>query len=182
VRVRDPILERDVVLEPDLLLLSAGLRPDPDAVEVGKALKLPVGQDGFFLEAHMKLRPLDFANDGVFLCGLAHGPKNVDEIILQARGAAGRAGTVLGKEQLYISGQTSEVDGDRCASCLTCVRVCPYNVPRIVDGVAYIDAASCQGCGACAAACPRKAIVTHHIDDAQLVAKVEDIHAPAAGE
>jgi heterodisulfide reductase subunit A-like polyferredoxin len=182
VRVRDPILNRYVVLEPDLVLLSAGLRPDPGAAELSKTLKLPLGQDGFFLEAHMKLRPLDFANDGIFLCGLAHGPKAIDEIIVQARGAAGRAGTVLGKDRLYVSGQTSTVDGDRCAACLTCVRVCPYGVPGIVDGVAYIDAASCQGCGACAAACPRKAITTRHIDDRQIVAKVDRLTAPNPAE
>jgi heterodisulfide reductase subunit A-like polyferredoxin len=111
----------------------------------------------------------------VFLCGLAHGPKALDEIITQARGAAGRAGTVLGKDRLYISGQTSAVDGDRCAACLTCVRVCPYGVPEIRDGVAYIEAASCQGCGACSAACPRKAITTRHVADVQIVAKVNEL-------
>jgi heterodisulfide reductase subunit A-like polyferredoxin len=182
VRVRDPILDRFLALEPDLVLLSAALRPDPDAPELSKALKLPLGQDGFFLEAHMKLRPLDFANDGVFLCGLAHGPKAIDEIITQARGAAGRAGTILGKDRLFISGQTSTVDGDHCAACLTCVRVCPYEVPEIVDGVAYIDAASCQGCGACASACPRKAITTRHIDDRQIIAKVDDMFVQPQAE
>jgi heterodisulfide reductase subunit A-like polyferredoxin len=177
VRVRDPILDRYVVLRPDLVLLSAALRPDPDAPELSKTLKLPLGQDGFFLEAHMKLRPLDFANEGVFLCGLAHGPKAIDEIIIQARGAAGRAGTILGKDRMYVSGQTSTVDGDHCAACLTCVRVCPYGVPEVVDGVAVIEAASCQGCGACASACPRKAITTRHIDDDQITAKVENLYA-----
>ncbi|MBW2262477.1 MAG: CoB--CoM heterodisulfide reductase iron-sulfur subunit A family protein, partial [Deltaproteobacteria bacterium] len=177
VRVRDPILDRFIVLKADLVLLSAALRPDPDAPELSRTLKLPLGQDGFFLEAHMKLRPLDFANDGVFLCGLAHGPKALDEIIIQARGAAGRAGTILGKERMYVSGQTSIVDGDHCAACLTCVRVCPYNVPEVVDGVAVIDAASCQGCGACASACPRKAISIRHIDDRQITAKVENLYA-----
>jgi len=182
VRVLDPVLGRRVALSPDLLLLSAGMRADPQAGELSKTMKLPLGQDGFFLEAHMKLRPLDFANDGVFLAGLAHGPKALDEIIAQARGAAGRAGTILGKDRLYISGMISKVDGDHCASCLTCVRVCPYSVPEIRNGVAYIDPASCQGCGACSAACPRKAITTQHIADGQLIAKVDDMFAQPGAE
>jgi len=175
VSVYDPILNRPVALRPDLLLLSVGKRPDPAAVDLSKLLKLPIGQDGFFLEAHMKLRPLDFASEGVFLCGLAHGPKAVDEIIAQARGAAGRAGTILSKERLYVSGQTSVVDGDHCAACLTCVRVCPYSAIDIRDEVAYIETASCHGCGACSAACPRKAITTRNISDRQVMAKLEGL-------
>ena len=172
VRVREPVLGRDLLLRPDLVLLSTGLGPDPEAAELSHTLKLPLGEDGFFLEAHAKLRPLDFASDGFFLCGLAHGPKSPDEVILQARGAAGRAGTVLSRDRLFVSGQTSEVDGERCAACLTCVRVCPFGVPEIIDGAARIEAASCQGCGACAAACPRQAITAHHVDDRQIAAQV----------
>ncbi|MBM4319630.1 MAG: CoB--CoM heterodisulfide reductase iron-sulfur subunit A family protein, partial [Deltaproteobacteria bacterium] len=175
VRVHDPVLGRPIVLTPDLLLLGVGRRPDAEAAELSRTLKLPLGQDGFFLEAHMKLRPLDFASEGIFLCGLAHGPKSVDEIIAQARGAAGRAGTILSKPRLYVSGQTSVVDGERCAACLTCLRVCPYAVPTIRDKVAYIETASCQGCGACASACPRKAITTRHVSDRQVLAKLTDL-------
>ncbi len=122
----------------------------------------------------MKLRPLDFPSDGIFLAGLAHAPKSMAESISQAKGAAARAATVISKPLMDRSGIVSEVDPARCAACLTCVRLCPYDVPAInEEGVAFIEPASCQGCGACAAACPRKAIVTRHYDDDQLIAKVD---------
>jgi len=122
----------------------------------------------------MKLRPLDFPTDGIFLAGLAHAPKSMAESISQALGAAARAATVLSKPVMYRSGVISEVDPAHCAACLTCVRLCPYDVPTVGEnGVAYIEPASCQGCGVCAAACPRKAIVTRHYRDDQMIAKVD---------
>jgi heterodisulfide reductase subunit A len=137
-------------------------------------LKVPLNADGFFLEAHMKLRPLDFATEGVFLAGLAHAPKNMAESISQAKGAAARAATILSKPFMDRSGIVSEVDQARCAGCLTCVRMCPYDVPQINDeGVAYIEPASCQGCGLCASVCPRKAIGTRHYRDEQLISKID---------
>jgi heterodisulfide reductase subunit A len=124
------------------------------------------------MEAHMKLRPLDFVNEGMYVCGLAHAPKTISESISQARGAVSRAMTILSKPHLMVGGVVSEVDGDRCVACLTCVRSCPYGVPRInEEGVAYIEPAACQGCGICAAACPRKAIKLRHYSDEQVMAK-----------
>jgi len=174
VTVDDDVLGRPLELRPDLVVLSAGVRPHPQSEAVSRALKVPLNADGFFLEAHMKLRPLDFGSEGIFLAGLAHAPKSLAESISQARGAAARAATVLARPVLERSGIISEVDHSRCAACLTCVRLCPYDVPTITEeGVAYIEPASCQGCGVCAAACPRKAIVTRDYHDEQISAKMD---------
>ncbi len=172
VKVFDSVLGTDIMLEPDMLVLSSAIRPQPDAQEFSSKLKLPLTQDGFYMEAHMKLRPLDFVNDGMYLCGLAHGPKSVSESISQARGAVSRAMTILSKPYLMVGGVVSEVDSTRCVACLTCVRSCPFGVPVINDDkVAYIEPAACQGCGICASACPRKAIKLRHYSDVQVMAK-----------
>ncbi|MFH1923147.1 MAG: FAD-dependent oxidoreductase, partial [Planctomycetota bacterium] len=174
VTVTDDVLQRPVGFKPDLLVLSAALRPHPSSGEVSQALKVPLNADGFFLEAHMKLRPLDFPSDGIFLAGAAHAPKTMAESISQAKGAAARAATVISKPYLDRSGVVSEVNTDDCAGCLTCVRTCPYGVPEIgEDGVAHIEPASCQGCGVCASVCPRKAITTRHYRDDQIISKVD---------
>ena len=120
----------------------------------------------------MKLRPLDFASSGMFLCGLAHSPKFIDESIAQAKGAASRAATILSQKQMLVGGVVSVVDGERCAACLTCVRICPYSVPVVTtEGVAEIEAASCKGCGICASACPRGAIQLRNYKDEQILSK-----------
>ncbi|MFH1484601.1 MAG: 4Fe-4S binding protein, partial [Chloroflexota bacterium] len=172
VKVFDSVLGADILLEPDLLVLSSAIRPQPDAPEFASKLKLPLTQDGFYMEAHMKLRPLDFVNEGMYLCGLAHSPKLLSESIVQARGAVSRAVTILSQPHLMVGGVISVVDQDRCVACLTCVRSCPFGVPKVnSDGVAYIEPAACQGCGICASACPRKAIKLMNYADEQVVAK-----------
>ena len=100
-----------------------------EAKALAQLLKLPLDADGFFLEAHIKLRPLDFANAGMFLCGLGHGPKSLEESIAQAKGAAARAATILAQKQIYVGGPVAEVNEDLCVVCLTCVRICPFGVP-----------------------------------------------------
>jgi heterodisulfide reductase subunit A-like polyferredoxin len=182
VRATDPILGEPLEIAPDLLTLSAPIAPGESNTEVGSLFKLALSMEGFFLEAHVKLRPVDFPSEGVFLCGLAHYPKFVEESIAQAYAAASRAATVLTKEELKVGGVVSQVEESKCAACLTCVRVCPYNVPRINErGVAEIEMANCQGCGSCASECPAKAIQLLHYKDAQVIAKANALVRELAG-
>jgi heterodisulfide reductase subunit A-like polyferredoxin len=164
----DKIIGERMRISPDLLVLSAATIPR-DNEELAKRLKLPRTQEGFFLEAHMKLRPVDFASDGLYLAGSAHGPKLITESIAQANAAAARACTILSKEKVMVGGVVAMVDAERCAACLTCVRVCPFEVPVInIKGEAEIDLAKCKGCGTCAAECPARAIELMHFRDPQL--------------
>ncbi|HHY93954.1 MAG TPA: CoB--CoM heterodisulfide reductase iron-sulfur subunit A family protein, partial [Firmicutes bacterium] len=150
---------RLVELQPDLVVLAAAVLPAPGSRELASLLKVPVGEGGFFLETHIKMGPLDFPSAGIYLCGGAHWPKSLAETITQAQGAASRAAVVLSQPSLLVGGVVSQVDESKCAACLTCVRVCPYQVPFINErGVAQIDAVQCQGCGLCAAECPAQAI------------------------
>ncbi len=171
----NPVLREKLSYQPDLLVLSAATIA-ADTAELASMLKVPRTADGFFLEAHMKLRPVDFSSEGLFLCGIAHSPKTIEESLSQAAAAVARACTVLAKDQIQISGVVSVVDPDKCAACLTCVRVCPYTVPVInKDGVAEIEAAMCHGCGICASECPGKAIKLQHFTDEQVMAKCDVI-------
>jgi len=141
---------------------------------VATAFKVPLNLECFFLEAHMKLRPVDFVSEGMFLCGICHGPKFIDESTSQAKAVAAKVVGILSKKVMEISGVISKVDADKCAACLTCVRVCPYDVPTInADGVAEIEAAICHGCGICASECPAKAIELMHYKDKQVIAKTK---------
>jgi heterodisulfide reductase subunit A-like polyferredoxin len=172
IKVLDKSLNKELILHPDWLILSAAVRPSQDIEEFSAKFKLPLTQDKFIMEAHMKLRPLEVVNEGVYVCGLAHSPKNIAESMIQARGAASRAITVLSQPYLTVGGIVSVVDAEKCAACLTCVRVCPYDVPLLnQEGVAYVEPAGCQGCGICASACPRKAITLQHYSDEQVLAK-----------
>jgi heterodisulfide reductase subunit A2 len=172
--VFDQNLKATIDLKADCLALSAAIRPHPVAREIAGLMKLPLDADGFFMEAHLKLRPLDFAVNGVFLCGLAHSPKFIEESIAQAQGAAARALGVLAQEVMYVGGAVAVVDPQKCVICLTCMRTCPFGVPRVdpAEGVVTIDPAACQGCGSCASACPRKAIEVMHHRDAQFLSKI----------
>ena len=175
VAFRDPYLGKDLTLPLDLLVLATPAVPAEGVEELSKLLKVPLTGDGFFLEAHVKLRPVDFASEGIFLCGAAHYPKSLDEAISQGYAAAGRVAAILAKPALKAGGVVAEVDQDKCAACLTCVRVCPYEVPIIEPDSkkAKIEAAACQGCGICVSECPVKAITLHHYTDAQIFAKEE---------
>jgi len=182
VEVWEPLLGREITLEPDLLVLSTPVVPPRGARELASRLKLPVDMDGFFLEAHVKLRPVDFSADGVFMAGLAHYPKFLDEAIAQAQAAASRAANILSQESMLTNARVAVVDPLKCVGCLTCVRICPYDVPRVrgdstgvgsIGGAAYVEPAICHGCGTCAAECPAQAIQLMHYTDAQTLMKLD---------
>ena len=186
----DSVLQRTITLQPDLFVLSMPVVPRDDAHEVAKLFKVSLDADGFFLEAHVKLRPVDFASDGVFMAGMAHYPKLLDETMIQAQAAASRAARVLSHESLTAGGRVAVVDDAKCTGCLTCVRICPFGVPKIkanltgvghIVGAAHIEAAMCQGCGSCVAECPAQAIQLMHYTDAQMVTKVQALLEPARG-
>ncbi|MBU0495257.1 MAG: FAD-dependent oxidoreductase [Chloroflexi bacterium] len=180
VTLRDPILDRDLVLQADVLALSMATLPAEGTEQLAQVLRVPLSPDGFFMEAHLKLRPMDFTPDGMFLCGAAHYPKFIEESISHAQSAAARAATVLRRQQLQVGGVIAVVDPEKCVGCLTCVRVCPFQVPIIdrdqpgageIMGAAYIAPAKCQGCGTCPSECPAKAIQLRGFRDEQIMAE-----------
>ncbi len=175
--VRDHILGRDIRIIPDLVVLASAIVPRDNA-ELAQMFKLSVNEDGFFMEAHAKLRPVEFASDGLFLAGMAHYPKPIEESIAQAQAAASRASVVLAKETLTVEGVVSHVEEHYCLGCGICVEVCPFGAPSLVEReggriVSHIEAALCKGCGACAAACPTGAAVNYHYDDQEVMTMVE---------
>jgi heterodisulfide reductase subunit A-like polyferredoxin len=175
--VIDHVLRRPIRIKPDLLVLAAGV-VSRDNQSLYELFKVPVNAEGFLVEAHAKLRPVDFASEGIFLAGLAHYPKPMEESIAQAKAAASRAMTVLAKDSLTVGGIVATVEESRCAACLTCVRACPFNIPEVNEhSHAVINAAQCHGCGTCAAECPGKAITLNHFTDEQLIAKTEALFA-----
>ncbi|MBN1755958.1 CoB--CoM heterodisulfide reductase iron-sulfur subunit A family protein, partial [bacterium] len=170
VTVFDPILDKKVQIEADLLVLSVGIDPPAQNENLGKMLKVPLNKEGFFLEAHMKLRPVDFATEGIFMAGLAHCPKSIDESIIQANAAASRAMTILSKMVIEAEGTICHVNPEKCTACGTCVEVCAYAATSINEetGVAEINDALCKGCGACAASCRCGAIDLRGFTDQQI--------------
>jgi heterodisulfide reductase subunit A-like polyferredoxin len=181
IRVLDTTLNIPLLLEPDLLVLSMPMVPSEGYRELARALKVPVDIDGWFLEAHVKLRPVEFASSGIFLAGAAHYPKLLDETIAQARAAASRAAVILTQEMLSAGGAIAQVDPQACVGCLTCVRICPFSVPEIKEdfagvagivGTAYIEPTICQGCGTCVGECPANAIELLHYTHQQVEAQV----------
>ncbi len=176
VEVLDPVLKENVIMEPEAVVLSAGVLPSPDNRWIAGLLKVPLSKDGFFLEAHMKLRPLDFATDGVFLCGMAHGPKSIDESISQACGAAARAMTILSKETLEMEGAIASVNEDFCSGCRMCEGVCEFNAIEMVEEEgkvhSHVVEELCKGCGVCASTCPSGAITVGHFTDDEILSQV----------
>jgi heterodisulfide reductase subunit A len=175
-RAVSPDFPEPVEIEADYVVLSTGIEAPKDNRTLADMLKVPLNNDGFFVEAHLKLRPVDFANEGIFLCGLAHSPKMIDENISQAHAAAARAATVLSKTQLEVNAQVSKVNQEKCISCMTCVRSCPYSAPFVnTDGKAEIAAANCMGCGICVSECPAHAIQLAHFESKQFNAMIDEL-------
>ncbi len=178
VTVKDHVLQRNIEIRSDLLTLSAGVFPN-DSEEVSRRMKLNTNREGYFIEAHVKLRPVDMGSDGVFLCGTAHGPKLISESIVQANAAASRAVTFLSKDRIKLSAIKAQVNTDHCVKCLTCVRSCPFEVPQfdVEEGVVRIDPALCQGCGVCACVCPRQTIQLNNYEDGQITCEIDSLLA-----
>jgi heterodisulfide reductase subunit A-like polyferredoxin len=172
--VRDPVLDEEITIPADLLTLAAAIDPEESNKELSQLFKVTLNSYGYFVEAHMKLRPVDFTTEGVFLAGLAHYPKPIDESIAQATAAAQRASILLSQKEMTFPGVVSKVDPSKCAVCLTCVRLCPYGAPFInEDHSAEIVPALCQGCGICSSVCPARAIDLQHFRDDQVFQEID---------
>ncbi|UCE75541.1 MAG: CoB--CoM heterodisulfide reductase iron-sulfur subunit A family protein [Methanomassiliicoccales archaeon] len=173
VRIMEPFLGEEILIKPDLLVLSAATIPHSDNADLAQMLKVPLSKHKFFLEAHMKLRPVEFATEGIFLCGLAHSPKFFEECVSQASAAVSRASTILSKKTLEAEGMVSTIDENICTGCGTCVVICPFNaIDKDENGIARVTEVLCKGCGTCAASCPEKAASIKQFTDEQLIAQV----------
>lgn len=185
IKVFDTNLQDEIIYETDMIVLATPMIPADNLEELAKMLKVPLDRTGFFLEAHVKLRPLDFATDGIFLCGCAQWPKNIQDSISQANGAAGRASRFLSAKEITTSGLVAEVNPDKCIGCGECVEVCPYNAIELLEitkefeevsivvNKSTINSALCKGCGTCAATCKVGAIMVKHYDFNQISAMID---------
>jgi heterodisulfide reductase subunit A-like polyferredoxin len=178
IEVHDTVAGRNQVFNADLLALSTGIAPSASNSQLSGMLQNALTEDGFFLEAHSKLRPVDLSNEGEFVCGLAHSPRFIEETIAQAQAAAGRASRILSRTLLEIVSGVSYVDPANCVACATCVKTCPYGAPMINRlGKAEIQGAKCVGCGSCVAACPARAIALQHQETRTVVAMLDQVLA-----
>jgi len=170
----DPILSRSLSVSADFVCLATGIESNHD-LELARKFKVPLDSDGWLLEAHQKLRPVDFANDGVFVCGMAHYPKPIEESIAQAQAAASRALTVLALDNIKVGGVVSYIQPELCAGCLGCIAVCPFGAIAFNADrkIAEVNPALCKGCGACAAACPSEALILRGFNNEQLYAQIK---------
>ena len=178
VKIFDLTLKTTIEIPADLVVLSTGIVADEGNEEISKLLKVPLNTDGFFLEAHMKLRPVDFSTDGVFLAGLAHSPKMISESIAQAQAAACRAAAIISKDEYETEATISSVIEEICSGCGTCVEVCEFNALELVEilegeTVCKVNQALCKGCGCCAGACPSGAIEQKGFGRDQILSAVD---------
>ena len=174
IEVVDQNVGEKVHIRADLLVLASAIVPYRDE-NLARLFKIPVNEEGFFVEAHAKLGPSEFATPGVFLCGMAHYPKPIDESVAQAKAAASRALTVLTRESIPVGGVVSHIMAERCSACLGCLEVCPYGAIAMskLTHAAEVNEALCKGCGACAAACPSEAVMLKGFENRQLYAQIK---------
>jgi heterodisulfide reductase subunit A len=175
VTVYNPNIQKHIVLRPDNLVLSASYLPSQDNAELAKILKVPMTKDNFFLESHLKIKPVEFAAAGIFLCGGCHSPKFMDEAISQASGTAARAMTILSKKELLTEGIAAVVDMERCTGCGLCQANCPYEAIKVNEetGIAEVNEVLCMGCGACSCICPSNVPYLRQFEPSQLLAMVD---------
>jgi len=173
VTVYDTLAAQQVSFLCDWVVLSTPLRPRRGQINLARTLKIPISPDGFLMEAHLKLRPVDTQMDGIFLAGTASGPKDIPESVISAKAAAARAATLMGNRKMRAEALTAVVDTDLCIGCGLCEEICPYGAHAIEEGKSKTIEALCRGCGACAAECPRQAIAMLHFTDQQILAQVK---------
>ncbi len=175
VSVYDPVLQRRLGINADLLVLSTGVVPPKTNSALAQLLKVPLNEDGFFLEAHMKLRPVDFTTRGVFMAGMCHSPRRIPETVAQAYAAAARACTILSHRELSTEAVVAQVNPRWCVGCGVCEETCQYEAVRVSPqtGKAEVTAVLCQGCGACAAACPSEAIKLKGFEAKNVISMVD---------
>ena len=174
VEVYNDFMNQDIGFPYDLVVLSMPLIANEDSEQLAKMLKVPLEKNGFFLEAHVKLRPVDFATDGVFVCGSAHWPADIAESISQSNAAASRASTIISKEMIEVEGSTAEVNENLCVGCEACIKICPYSaISKDEDtDIVSVNKVLCKGCGVCGASCPHNAIIIHHFTNDQILAEI----------
>ena len=174
IEVYNEFMNQNIGLPYDLIVLSTPLIANEDSETLAKMLKVPLEENHFFLEAHVKLRPVDFATDGIFVCGSAHWPADIAESVSQANAAASRASTILSKDMLEVEGSTAEVDDNLCVGCEVCISLCPYSAisKDEVTDLAVVNRVVCKGCGVCGASCPENAIIIHHFTKNQILSEI----------
>ncbi|MCX6071966.1 MAG: 4Fe-4S binding protein, partial [Chloroflexi bacterium] len=173
----DYILGVKVEIDADIVALAAAITPSAGSEAVSRLFRVTLGPDGFFQEAHVKLRPVEFAADGVYLCGMAHYPKSISETINQAYGAAGRVLTLLSHDTIIASGSVCEVEEKKCIGCGQCVSACAYDAIELRETrqakKAVVNPVLCKGDGLCNAKCPTGAIQLKHFTDEELLAQID---------
>ena len=178
VRVRDHVLNAEIEIRPDRIVLAPAMEPQKDSSEISQMLKIPLNEENFFMEAHVKLRPVDFSAEGIFLAGLAHSPKMMDETISQAKAAAGRACAIISSPEYISVANIATLDAEICAGCGMCVSVCPYSAPELIwmNGrqVAHINSALCKGCGSCSTVCPSGAMQQLGFKEEQTLVEINE--------
>ncbi len=175
----DHVLQRPILIKADLLALASAIVPYKDE-KLAQFFKVPMNEDGFFVEAHAKLGPSQFATDGVFLCGMAHYPKPIDESVAQAQAAASRAVTLLARKTISVSGTVAYANPAVCSSCGVCVEICPYSAPSFIQkgpfaGKAEINPVLCKGCGLCVASCRSGALNLKGFEEGQIMAMINEM-------
>jgi heterodisulfide reductase subunit A len=175
VTVYNPSIKNDIIIKPDMIVLSAATIPYEENEELGQVLKVPLTAKNFFLEAHMKIKPIDFAAAGIFLAGTCHSPKFIDETISQAAGAASRATTIMSKTELFTEGVAATIDIKRCTGCGLCEANCAYDAIKINPelGIAEVNEVLCMGCGTCSCMCPSNVPYLRQFEPKQLIAMVD---------
>ncbi|MCF8010030.1 MAG: FAD-dependent oxidoreductase [Clostridiales bacterium] len=181
----DHILGENITIDADIVGLAAAILPPEDGIKLNQIFNLSLSDEGFYREcpfrgswgfSHKEMRPVDFASEGIFVAGLAQGPKSIDESIAQAKATASREATILNKNSAKSSGIIAVVQREKCAACYTCARLCPFNAPRIINYAAEIEPILCQGCGICAAECPNKAIILQNYSDVIFTNMVDELY------